>query len=135
MNKYKALSISIGIIYLWFGALKLFPGLSPAETIASDTVEVISLNILPKKVGYYLLAIFEIFIGVGLIVFKFRFFFTKVAISHLICTFIPLFIFCDLSFTTAPYGLTIIGQYIIKNIVIIMALLILIPEKVTPNDI
>jgi len=130
MNKLKFLSISIGLIYLWFGALKFFPGLSPAEMLASNTVEAITFNIIPKNIGYFLLACLEIIIGFGLISLKFRRFFTILAIGHMICTFIPLFVFSTESFTEPPYGLTIVGQYIMKNIIIVMALVILLPERV-----
>ncbi len=48
--------------------------------------------------------------------------------SHCTCThvlyFAPLFLLPDLSFTSAPLSLTLVGQYIIKNNVIICALFV-----------
>lgn len=129
MNRLKYLAISIGVIYLWFGVLKFFPNLSPAEVLATNTVEVLTFHLIPPKVGCFLLAIMEVIIGIGLIVGWKQTLFVKIALGHMIFTFTPLFVFPEESFTTAPYGFTIVGQYIMKNIVIIMALLLLLPQK------
>jgi hypothetical protein len=48
---------------------------------------------------------------------------------HMVCTFTPLFFFPSVSFQYAPYGFTLVGQYIMKNIVIISAALVLWPSK------
>jgi hypothetical protein len=68
-------------------------------------------------------------IGVGLIIGYKRTIFVKIAIAHMIFTFVPLFVFPELSFTTAPYGFTIVGQYIMKNVVFLVALFLLLPSK------
>jgi len=43
----------------------------------------------------------------------------------MICTFVPLFFFTDISFTDSPYAFTLVGQYIMKNLIIICAALVL----------
>lgn len=129
MNKLKYLALSFGVIYVWFGLLKFFPNLSPAEDLASQTVDVITFHLIPTNVGYFLLALLEVVIGVGLIIGYKRTVFVKIAIAHMIFTFVPLFVFPELSFTTAPYGFTIVGQYIMKNVVFLVALFLLLPSK------
>ena len=129
MNKLKYLALSFGLIYVWFGILKFFPNLSPAEDLASQTVDVITFHLIPTNVGYFLLALLEVVIGVGLIIGYKRTVFVKIAIGHMIFTFVPLFVFPELSFTTAPYGFTIVGQYIMKNVVFLVALFLLLPSK------
>jgi uncharacterized membrane protein YkgB len=49
----------------------------------------------------------------------------------MIFTFLPLFFFPDVSFTQehAPYGFTIVGQYIVKNLVFLAALIIILKEE------
>ena len=47
----------------------------------------------------------------------------------MVCTFTPLLFFPSVSFKYAPYGFTLVGQYIMKNIVIICAALIIWPHK------
>ena len=129
MKKLKFLAVSIGLIYIWFGMLKFFPGLSSAEDLASNTIEKLTFGLITPKVGTVLLAILEVLIGAGLI-FQFKMnWVVPFALGHMLFTFTPLFFFPDLSFTHAPYGFTIVGQYIMKNIVIIMALIMLIPAK------
>lgn len=131
-NKLRLLAISIGIIYLWFGILKFFPNLSPAETLASNTIHVLSFKLISPKMGCLTLAVMEVIVGLGMIIGWRRSIFVKIALGHMFFTFTPLIIYPDLSFTAAPYGFTIIGQYIMKNIVIIMALFMLLPAK-KPN--
>lgn len=41
-----------------------------------------------------------------------------VLLVHMLFTFSPLFLFPEICFTQAPWALTLIGQYIIKNLVI-----------------
>src|SRR5437016_2661906 len=37
-----AVRIALGIVFFWFGVLKLFPGLSPAEDLAARTIQTLS---------------------------------------------------------------------------------------------
>lgn len=53
------LSVCIGIIYLWFGMLKFFPGVSPAETIAMDTIHELTFGLIEPHLSLLLLAIWE----------------------------------------------------------------------------
>lgn len=116
---------SIALIYLWFGALKFFPNVSPAEEIAKTTVCILLLDLVPETMCLYLLAISEVLIGFALISgFKVRLF-TGVTIAHMVCTFLPLVFFPGQSFGDEPLSLTLLGQYILKNLVIICALLII----------
>ena len=128
-TKLKLLAISIGLIYVWFGALKFFPNLSPAETLATETIDAMTFHLLPQGMGYITLAFLEVGIGLGLIVGLRQRVFVIAALVHMVCTFVPLFAFPDLSFKEAPYGFTIVGQYIMKNLIIIVALLILLPPR------
>jgi uncharacterized membrane protein YphA (DoxX/SURF4 family) len=61
------LRISIGIIYLWFGILKFFPGVSPAESLARDTIHLLTFKLLDDKIALLLLAIWETAAGILLI--------------------------------------------------------------------
>ena len=46
-----ALRIALGIVFLWFGALKFFPGLSPAQGLATRTIDVLSFGLVPPNVS------------------------------------------------------------------------------------
>ncbi|WP_228126435.1 hypothetical protein [Candidatus Marinarcus aquaticus] len=45
------------------------------------------------------------------------------------CTFTPLVILPELSFTQAPYAFTLVGQYIVKNVVFILAGILIYQES------
>ena len=44
-TKLKLLAISIGLIYVWFGALKFFQELSPAESLATETIDAMTFHL------------------------------------------------------------------------------------------
>lgn len=123
------LRISIGIIYVWFGALKFFHGYSPAEDLAINTINKLFFGLIPQPVNIILLATWEVALGLALI-FNIR---IKTALVflfiHMACTFTPLLFFPDVSFKYAPYGFTLVGQYIMKNIIIICAAMVIWTEK------
>ena len=43
------LRFALGIVFFWFGALKLFPGVSPAETLAGRTIEALDAGRGPDR--------------------------------------------------------------------------------------
>lgn len=128
-NSTRLLRWAIGINYFWFGMLKFFNGLSPAENLAKDTIRVLTFGQIPDNVNLLLLAIWEV--GIGVIFFSGRFtkFGAQAAVLHMIFTFMPLFFFPEVSFSHAPYGFTIVGQYIVKNLVFLAALVIILKEE------
>jgi len=124
-NAMNLLRISIGIIYVWFGALKFFPNLSPADQLAKDTIYLITFGLIPNDISILLLALWETALGIVLILGVWRHVAFYILLLHMICTFVPLFFFEDISFTDTPYAFTLVGQYIMKNLIIICAALVL----------
>lgn len=120
---------AIGINYFWFGILKFFNGLSPAEHLAKDTIRVLTFGLIPDDVNLLLLAIWEVGIGVVFLSGYLTRLGAQAAILHMIFTFMPLFFFPEVSFSHAPYGFTIVGQYIVKNLVFLAALNIILKEE------
>ncbi len=117
----KFIRLSLGIIFLWYGMLKFFPTLSPAEDLAIKTIDIMFFGFINPNLSIKLLALLEISIGIGFILDFYTRIITIVFIGHMICTFAPLFLLPELSFTHAPYAFTLVGQYIVKNIVFILA--------------
>ena len=119
------LRLSIGIIFFWFGFLKFFEGLSPAEDLAIRTIQTITFGLLPDKVIIYGLATWEVLIGIGLI---FKIFLRETLLLlylQMMGTFLPLFLFPEEVFHIFPYSLTLEGQYIVKNIILLSAGIVL----------
>ncbi len=122
LTRNKLLTASTGIVYLWFGALKFIPNLSPAEHLAQDTIHELTFGLLDARVSILLLAILETGIGLFLLLNYFKRIILPLAIGHIILTFTPVFLFPHLVFGDAPFSLTILGQYITKNIIILSVL-------------
>lgn len=126
-DKYgvKLLESSIGLIYIWFGVLKFFPNYSPAEMLAADTLNLLTLQLFDKQILIRILACGELLIGLALLL-KFK---SKHVIwgllVHMGGTFSPIIFFPDQVFTHPPFGFSIVGQYIMKNVVIICAALVI----------
>lgn len=115
------LRISLGIIYLWFGTLKFFHGQSPAEQLAKDTIDSLSFHILPVNVGYFILALWEVILGTCFLFGICNKAVMSLFFLHLAGTFTPLIILRAVSFHDFPYGFTLVGQYIMKNLVFLVA--------------
>ncbi len=112
--------IGLGVVFFWFGALKLVPGLSPAEELVRNTVYFVDPDLfLP------ILAVWEMAIGVGLIWGRFMRITLLLLFLQMPGTALPLVVLPDVVWTNFPFGLTLEGQYIIKNLVLIGAGLVL----------
>lgn len=113
----KLIRFSLGLVYFHFGILKFFPDLSPAEIIAEQTLTELSLFFISANTAMFILGITEIAIGIGFLFNIKPKWNLYLFISHMIGTFIPLFVIPQFVFKIAPFAPTIEGQYIIKNIV------------------
>ena len=129
LKKINLIAISIGMVYLWFGLLKFFPNVSPAEELAKSTVDQLTFGLLPSNFSFIVLAIWETIIGILLLLNLYNRVVIIAALVHIVFTFSPLFFFPELVFKEVPFSLTLVGQYIAKNIIILSALLLLFTEK------
>lgn len=109
------LRISLALIFVWFGGLKVFD-MSPAASLVEKTV-----FWFPFETFFPILGVWEVIIGLFLLYRPL----IKVAILLLFLqmpgTALPLILLPELCFKSFPFGLTLEGQYIIKNLVLISA--------------
>jgi len=117
----RILRVSLGIIFLWFGMLKFFPGMSPATFLAGRTIEVLSLGAVSAKIGVMILAAWESAIGLGLIFAVAMRVTLLLLFVQMIGTIAPIFLFPQEVFVRFPYAPTLEGQYILKNLVLVAA--------------
>jgi uncharacterized membrane protein YkgB len=119
------LRISLGIIFIWFGALKPF-GQSPAVDLITKTVYWFDPDIFIPILG-----IWEMLIGICLLFPPL----IRVGLGLLALqmpgTFLPLVLLPEVCFTSFPFDLTLEGQYIVKNLVLIGAGLV-VGSKLVP---
>lgn len=112
--------IALGVIFIWYGVLKFFPQLSPAEVLATKTIDLMFFHMIPANISIKLLAIWEVVVGIGLVFGLYLRFALILFFIHMVCTFTPLFLLPEVSFTQAPYAFTLVGQYIVKNVIFIL---------------
>lgn len=120
-NGITILRWSIGLIFIWFGALKLAPGLSPADQIATETTMKLTFGLLNEDVARLGLAGLELTIGFGLVFGRFLRLTLLLLFLQMAGTLTPLVLFPDQIWTDFPFVLTLEGQYIMKNAVLISA--------------
>jgi uncharacterized membrane protein YkgB len=113
------LRYALGAVFVWFGALKLFQGASPAEALVTRTVFWFDPAWFIPVLGAW-----EVLIGLGLLVRPL----IRLAILLLFLqmpgTFLPLVVVPEACWTAFPFALTLEGQYIVKNLVLIAAALV-----------
>jgi uncharacterized membrane protein YkgB len=118
------LRFALGVIFIWFGALKFFPGLSPAEELVRNTIYFFDPDFFIP-----ILATWEVIIGIG---FLSGFFTNKLQRATILLLFLqmigaalPLVLLPEVVWTNFPFVLTLEGQYIVKNLVILGSALVL----------
>ncbi len=113
--------VALGVIFLWFGVLKFFPGLSDAAPLAGRTMSALTLGFVPPQVAVPILAVWECAIGLGFLTGLFMRATILLLVLQLPGTFVPLVLFPAETWKQWPYAPTLEGHYIIKNLVIIAA--------------
>lgn len=119
------LRVSVGLVFLWFGALKFFPAASPAEDLATRTISTLSFGIIQPEVSLPVLAAWEVLIGLGLITGRFMRATILLLFLQMVGTITPLFLFPSETWTSFPIAPTLEGQYIIKNVVLVSAAIVI----------
>lgn len=115
------LRISVGLVFLAFGVLKFFPGLSPAQELAGRTVEILTFGLVPDQVAVLMVATLETTIGLLLVTGRWL----RLGIALLVIAMAgilsPLVLLPDELFRGRLYAPTLEGQYVLKDIVLVSA--------------
>jgi uncharacterized membrane protein YphA (DoxX/SURF4 family) len=119
-----AVRIGLGVVFLWFGVLKFFPDLSPAADLATRTIERLTFGVVTAELALPLLAAWETLIGIGLLSGRFLRATLLLLAVQMAGTVTPLILFPAEAFTQFPIAPTLEGQYIIKNLVLIGAAMV-----------
>lgn len=119
------LRISLGIIFFWFGVIKFVPGLSPADELATRTITTLTFGIVQPEISRPLLALWETLIGLGLLTGWYMRATLLLLFVQMMGTITPLVLFPTETWHMFPVALTLEGQYILKNLVLISAGLVI----------
>lgn len=117
MHGLLLLRLSVGLVFLWFGVLKFFPG-SAAEGLATETLSLLTDGIFSKKGELCALGIVECAIGLSVLFKKGLGLTVPILYVQMAGTLLPLFIFPEQTWKS-PFVPSLEGQYIIKNMVFI----------------
>lgn len=119
-----ALRLSLGAIFLVFGFLKFFPGVSPADFLVQETVWKLSFGLVPGPVGLVLVALLETTIGVAFLTNRLM----RLAVPLLLFAFVgilsPLVLFTGQLFSGPDGAPNLTGQYILKDVILLAGSLV-----------
>jgi uncharacterized membrane protein YphA (DoxX/SURF4 family) len=118
------LRVTLGVVFLWFGALKLFSDLSPAAGLAGRTILALSGGLVEPALSVPVLGIWESLIGLGLLTGKAMRATLLLLFVQMPGTVTPIVLFPDDVFVRMPFVLTLEGQYIFKNLVLVSAAIV-----------
>jgi uncharacterized membrane protein YkgB len=112
------LRMTLGVVFAWFGALKPL-GLSPADALIRRTVYWVDPGWFIPFLGWW-----EVLIGVGLLVRPLNRLAILLLFLQMPGTMLPLFLLPEVCFLHVPWAPTLEGQYIIKNLVLVSAAIV-----------
>jgi putative oxidoreductase len=119
------LRVSLGAVFLAFGALKFFPGVSPAQNLVERTTDILMLGLVPGSYALVLVATLECVIGLCLISGRAMRAAIYLLVAQLVGILSPLVLLPGRMFA-GPHGApTLEGQYVLKDIILVGATLVL----------
>jgi len=120
-----ALRIAVGAVFLGFGILKYFPGVSPAQNLTEATTHILFLGLIPGHVAIVMIATLECFIGICLLSGRWM----RLAIWLLAIEFVgilaPAIVLPGRLFAGPHHAPTLEGQYVLKDIILVAAGLVI----------
>lgn len=120
-HSISALRIAVGAVFLGFGILKYFPGVSPAENLATTTTHLLTFGLVPDGVSIVAIATLECFIGLALISGRLM----RLAIWLLAIQFVgilsPIVLLPGRLFAGPENAPTLEGQYVLKDVILVAA--------------
>ena len=113
-----ALRIALGVVYVWFGILKI-AGASPVDQLVASMFPFLPANVAVAGMGWV-----EVALGAGLLAgFGVRWI-AAAQVLHLLGTFAVFVFHPAVAFDGSPFFVTFEGEFIAKNLVLIAALLV-----------
>lgn len=112
------LRISLGAVFFGFGVLKFFPNVSQAQSIATQTVAIISFGLVPTSVSIVLIAALECAIGLCFLTGKFLRIAVWLLLFELIGILSPIVLLPGELFTGPFHAPNLLGQYVLKDVVL-----------------
>ena len=110
------LRVSVALVFIWFGALKVFD-VTPVADLVGDTVYWVDPNWFVPVLG-----VFEVIVGLGLLLRRGLRVVLGLFAAQMVGTFLVLVLQPDVAFQDGnPLLLTVEGEFVIKNLVLLAA--------------
>jgi uncharacterized membrane protein YphA (DoxX/SURF4 family) len=114
------LRISLGVVFLWFGLLKIFD-VSPVSELVAKTIYWFDPNVVVPALG-----VFEVFVGACLVAGRLMRVALPLLVLQMAGTFLVLVLLPGMAFRDGnPLLLTVEGEFVIKNLVLMSAALVI----------
>ena len=114
------LRLSLGLVFVWFGALKI-AGETPVADLVADTVYWVDPSWFVPLLG-----VFEVVVGIGLLWGRLLRIVLALFVLQMMGTFLVLVIQPEVAFQDGnPLMLTTEGEFVIKNLVLLSAGLVI----------
>jgi uncharacterized membrane protein YkgB len=111
-----ALRVSVAVVFIWFGALKIF-GVTPVTDLVANTVYWVDPDWFVPVLG-----VFEVLVGLGLLLRRALRVTLGMFALQMAGTFLVLIVQPDIAFQDGnPLLLTVEGEFVIKNLVLLSA--------------
>ena len=120
----KVLRVVIGVVFIWFGALKIL-GYNPVFDLIYNSMA----PFLASGVGLIVLGIVEVFIGAMLLSNRARFLTHLLLVLHLLGTFSTFIFGWHVIFDPYFPILTLAGEFVVKNFILVMSGLVVLIHK------
>jgi putative oxidoreductase len=120
-NSINILRFTMGIVFLGFGVLKFFTGISPIESLATRTTSELTLGIFTGHSAMVFVAILECLIGFCFLTGMFLRVGVWLLALQMVGAMSPLFLYPSELFSGTLHAPTLEAQYIIKDIILIAA--------------
>jgi putative oxidoreductase len=119
------LRVSLGAVFLGFGLLKFFPGVSPAQDLVEHTTDILTLGLIPGSVALVGVAMLECVIGLCLLSGRSLRLAIYLLGAQLIGILSPAVLLAARLFD-GPHGApTLEGQYVLKDVILVGAALVI----------
>ncbi len=120
-HSVRLLRIVVGLVFLGFGVLKFFPGVSPVEELTIKTTDALSFDLVPGGIAIVLIASLECIIGLLLISGRGLRIAVYLLAGQLIGILAPLVLFTGRLFDGPHHAPTLEGQYVVKDFILVAA--------------
>jgi uncharacterized membrane protein YphA (DoxX/SURF4 family) len=115
------LRVCLGLVFVGFGVLKFFPGISPIESLATRTTEILTFGLFTGQNAMNFVAGLECIIGVCFLTGRFLRVGVWLMAAQMAGAMAPVLLFPAELFSGPGHAPSLAAQYILKDIILIAA--------------